>query len=489
MTGEKHMKKIGPDASANEPATFTLGEILQSNDIGLVRAGAARLMNMNQREAAILCLRRLVELDQTDLDSRYQIALLLDDGSHKSWAESRNILLQILDEHPEIFDRKTETNLNLIRTAAMRCKFVGPVDKAIELFSKLAPLSNKAEDYFLLSEVLAQHDNLAESVAALEKAMALDPGVYDTDANRETLRLGQAGLQNKGAPLPKTGKKTIGRYPLTKDFLGDLQSLIKNHIACDLNSEEKFILKSTRFFTMGSCFARNISRSLNQQGYVSNHMEISEHINTTFANRAFVDMLSDSGIRNANSERIRELLPPHWDAGTTLEAMRASDVFILTLGVAPAFFDRATGAFVLPRPSGLNSRVLAEKYRFRTTTVQENVDNVLYLIAFIRRLSPQIKIVLTVSPVPMRASFEFESCVAADCLSKSTMRLVAHEVVNNSNLENIIYWPSFEIFRWAGSNSSDYYAADDGASWHVSEDKVDETVKSFINLFSPTFGS
>jgi hypothetical protein len=106
------------------------------------------------------------------------------------------------------------------------------------------------------------------------------------------------------------------------------------------------------------------------------------------------------------------------------------------------------------------------------------------LIEFIRKISPDIRIVVTVSPVPLLASFEFESAVQADCLSKSTMRLVAHEVVNCSNIPDIMYWPAFEIFRWAGSNAGNYYAADDGAAWHVSEEKVAGTVGSFVEMFS-----
>ena len=39
---------------------------------------------------------------------------------------------------------------------------------------------------------------------------------------------------------------------------------------------------------------------------------------------------------------------------------------LLTLGVAARFFDRSTDAFVLPRPSALNSRVPAVKYQLRT---------------------------------------------------------------------------------------------------------------------------
>ncbi len=388
--------------------------------------------------------KKIIELDRTDVDSRFVYAHLIDDGTHKRHAESRDLMLSILDEHPEIFDNPTDGNLQLIRAAAERCSHVGPVARAIELFRKLAPASNKAGDYFQLSEILSHGNFLDESVFNLEKAIALDPANYDTAANRETLKIARskAGL----AAEKSTNRKKIGRYPLTEDFLGDLQKLIKDHIAVNLRNEPKFLDKNTRFFTMGSCFARNLSRSLNNSGYVSHHMEISEYINTTFANRAFVDWLADASLDNAVSERIAELLPPGWSKENALRVIKGSDVFILTLGVAPAFFDRATGNFVLPRPTALNSRVLAEKYLYRTTSVRENVENVLYVIKFIRTIAPDIKIVVTVSPVPLLASFEYESAVQADCLSKSTMRLVAHEVVTNSCVSDIFYWPSFRNF-------------------------------------------
>jgi len=406
------------------------------------------------------------------LAERIDQAFAIDDGkTHGKHAESRDAMLALMDEMPD--DRSPE-RLRLIRGAAERCSHVGPFEKAIELYRKLAPISNDAGDYFKLSEVLTHGgDHLDESAAALKKATELNSS-FDTQANREALRIAQTGQV----------RRKIGRYPDTKDFHGDFEGLIRNHIAVNLNSADKFISEGTSFFTMGSCFARNIGQALANNGYVSNHMEISEHINTTFANRMFVDWLRGVDVGADNQDRIVGLLPTGWGNADLIYKIATSDVFILTLGVAAAFFDRETGDFVLPRPSALNSRVLAERYRFRTTTVRENVDNVLHMIGFIRNISPDIKIVVTVSPVPMLASFEFESAVQADCLSKSTMRLVAHEVVNNSGLENIIYWPSFEIFRWAGSNASDYFAADDGAAWHVSENKVDGTVKAFVGMFS-----
>jgi tetratricopeptide (TPR) repeat protein len=424
--------------------------------------------------------KKIVELEPRDVNARFTYARLIDDGQHKNTAAARDLMLSILDDHPEIFENPVAGNLDLIRQTAVRCGHVGPFSKSIELSRKLAHASNDAADYYRLSEILTQGNFLEESIASLEKAIALNPA-FDTPTNRETLEIAKS---RSSQPAAKAARKKIGRYPETKDFTGDFDRLLKEHIAVNLASEPKFVSKDTRFFTMGSCFARNLAVSLHNRGYTASHMEISEYINTTFANRVFVDWLSGAEIDPAVRDRIVELLPASWSRESTLDVIKGANVFILTLGVAPAFFDRVTGDFVLPRPSALNSRVLAEKYLFRTTSVQENVDNVLYLLNFIRSVSPDIKIVVTVSPVPILASFEFESAVQADCLSKSTMRLVAHEVVNNSKLDNILYWPSFEVFRWAGSNAGNYYAADDGAAWHVSADKVTGTIKAFVDMFS-----
>ncbi|MBV8925481.1 MAG: hypothetical protein JOZ74_08955, partial [Bradyrhizobium sp.] len=301
--------------------------------LGRLKAAGYKCFQEKDFVSAKAAFKKIVELDPRDINARFVYAQLIDDCTHRKRAEARDLMLSILDEHPEIFDTPTDGNLNLIRKAAVRCKDVGPVSRSIELFRKLARASNQAGDYFVLSEVLTNGDFLEESISSLEKAMALDPA-YDTPMNRETIEIGKSRL-NQPPARTATARKKIGRYPETRDFLGDIQALITNHIAVDLNRAPKFISKDTRFFTMGSCFARNLARSLHQSGYMAQHMEISEYINTTFANRVFVDWLSGVEIDAAIRERIAELLPPGWSKENTLEIIKNASVFILTLGVAP----------------------------------------------------------------------------------------------------------------------------------------------------------
>ena len=458
-------------------------EIVNSNRVHDLLVLNIEYYNKGNREASIYLSSRLLQINPDDYRSQFLSLASMFDGSHKKSATARDGTLDLIETN-NLFKNPTLFNLSVIRFAADRCSNIGPFNKSIELYRLLAPLSQTAEDYFRLSETLAQGNYFEESIKNLLKAMEIDPATYNTQSNRETIELATARQNNTSSQHKPARKEKIGRYPATSDFTGDFGKLIKNFIAINLANEEKFIGNKTNFFTMGSCFARSISSGLNSKGYTSRHLEISEYVNTTYANRAFIDWLIDPDAKSQVNSRFRELIPAEWDPNMTLKIINESDVFILTLGVAPAFFDKSSGAFILPRPSALNSRALAEKYIFRTTSVTENVSNVLYLLKFIRSLSPSIKIVVTVSPIPIIASFEFESCVQADCLSKSIMRVVAHEVTNNSGIENIFYWPSFEIFRWAGSNSSSYYSVDDGAAWHVSESKVAGTVDAFIDLFS-----
>lgn len=426
---------------------------------------------------------RLEPLDDEGIALRaaLQEAFAIDDGTHARRGAARDVLLRAIALEGDPLTPRSELAITATRTAAQFCIYLGPYAKAVELLRGLVAVTGDAGDYAMLSEALTSDhgSGMDEALGALRKAMTLDPDRHATPANDETLRL---STQRQ----PERTRGPLGRFPEKKDFEGDAVALFTDYVAPELKRRDGFIEQDTRFFSMGSCFARSVARHLALAGHQSLHLELTEHVNTTFANRAFVDWLATKD--GELGARFAELAPHGWNADETLRTIATSDVFVLTLGVAAAFFDRDTGAFVMPRASKLNLRALAETYRFRTTSVGENVDNVLHLVDFVRSLNPAVRIVITVSPVPMAATFEFESCIQADCLSKSTMRLVAHEVA--TRLPDVVtYWPSFEFFRWVGSTKSDFFGADDDVPSHVSDDRVRQTIEAFTTLCAKRDGS
>jgi len=356
---------------------------------------------------------------------------------------------------------------------------VGPLDKSVELWRTAVEKDASAENYYGLSDALAHIDQLPQALESLKMAVVIAPHQYSKYLDEMKI------VETTPTPRGLHAKLKKGRYPDTLLIQSDLKKTILDFVAADLKSSPKFIFKETKFFTMGSCFAHNIARALKKANYITDYMGISEHINSTYANRYFVDWLEESLPPNSMLlKRINEIIPTNYTKETLIDKFKECEVFILTLGVAPSFFDRETGEFVMPRSTALNSRALAEKYEFRTTSVEENVQNVLYLLTYIRKLNPHVKIVLTESPVPLQMTFEFKSAIVADCLSKSTLRVAAHEIVNNAGLGDIYYWPSFEIFRWLGCHlANPVYGTDDGAAWHVSEDLVDLAMECFVEMF------
>jgi hypothetical protein len=70
------------------------------------------------------------------------------------------------------------------------------------------------------------------------------------------------------------------------------------------------------------------------------------------------------------------------------------------------------------------------------------------------------------------------SSIEADCLSKSTLRVAADQIVGTT--PGCIYSPSFEIVRWLGAYIPGMYGAEDGTPHHVSE----SIVQMIMGLFS-----
>jgi hypothetical protein len=129
-----------------------------------------------------------------------------------------------------------------------------------------------------------------------------------------------------------------------------------------------------------------------------------------------------------------------------------------------------------------NMALQSESIVFRTISVSENVENLTRIAELIWKASPHAMLVLTVSPVPLRASLEHNSALVADCLSKSTLRVAADEFLRKEK-KRALYWPSFEAVRWMGSYTDAAFGAEDGSAFHVNQAVVTEVLRAFIRCF------
>jgi glycosyltransferase involved in cell wall biosynthesis len=434
---------------------------------------------LNDLEKATLCLEISLAGNARNPDTLYFLGHFrslpfAQSNKHKGWAIQRDHArdaLRLIEGTPHATSwPQLKPCLQMLATAAGAVGPTADAEWAYQWLIKIDP--QDASHYAKLSQLRAD-DNLEEAVELLSKAQSMSsaatPG-HEAEFSRAVLR-------NNSRRAPRARAK----YPTTSEMRGDLKAAIQKTLIRDLPRQD-FIRKDTKFFTIGSCFAAEIANRLLERGYLADFFQLSEHINSTFANRSMVDWALGQ-CNGQPRERLDELFLPRGVTPDNLKArLAAAEVLIYTLGVAPAFFDRQSSEFSMPTDSSLGSRAFAELFDFRTTTVQENVDNLEYITAQIRALNPNVRVVITVSPVPLHATFEFKSAMQADCVSKSILRVVAHEFV--TRYPEVVYWPSFEVVRWLGGHAGPFYGLDDGAAWHIGTDVVKTITDLFIEHYS-----
>lgn len=149
------------------------------------------------------------------------------------------------------------------------------------------------------------------------------------------------------------------------------------------------------------------------------------------------------------------------DRETHLLAVQAMfdgcDVFVFTLGLTEGWVSAFDGAVVPLAPGVVGDDVDPAQYRFHNFTVPEMEADLRWLIAQFRRVNPAIRIVLTVSPVALAATFEARHVLVANTYSKAALRVVA-EIVATS-VSGVAYFPAFEIVAGAHARSS-FFAED-----------------------------
>lgn len=240
--------------------------------------------------------------------------------------------------------------------------------------------------------------------------------------------------------------------------------------------------KQDKLFAMGSCFARGIELALKDRGFAMESAATEfDHFETTgdrrlnplgftnkyttfsmlnelrwaldpdatFPEESLVDL--DDGI--CIDPHINPTLKPVDRAGTVERRHIMTDVVrriahcrivFLTLGLVEAWYDKKAGVWLNSTPTPAMRRKHPQRYEFSVTGYPENLQNLENFHDLLTKFGhPDVHIIVTVSPVPLNATFSGQDVVVANTYSKSTLRAVASEWAKRH--DNVEYFPSYEI--------------------------------------------
>lgn len=246
-----------------------------------------------------------------------------------------------------------------------------------------------------------------------------------------------------------------------------------------------------RIATAGSCFAQHISRTLQNEGYdflITEPGEAARQYGVypaRFGNiytprqllqlfqRAYGLFTPREGEWMQGSAWVDPFRPQVEPGGfASLEALQTdrdfhlaavrtmfetADVFIFTLGLTEAWISKEDGAVFPSAPGVAGAPAVADHIGPHNFTVAEVFEDLQAFAALARTLNPGLRILLTVSPVPLIATFTDQHVLTATTWSKAVLRAAAGMAAEADPL--IDYFPSYEIVT--GAHNGHRFWADD----------------------------
>ena len=279
--------------------------------------------------------------------------------------------------------------------------------------------------------------------------------------------------QTKDCPYDKLSKKSF--FPQLENTNGSL--LLERNSDFIINSNDKII-------SFGSCFASKIKIICNKLNlnylefkdindhcinriklekkgnfslnygniYTAKHfLQLLERV--TGQNKTLPSILTDEKGMRRNAFRSNVLsykdnealrLDDESHLKNILKAISEATCLVFTLGLTEHWIDKKSNLCVPQVPGCGVGQFEDDKYEFINSTLFSVVDELENAINLIRSINEKIKIILTLSPVPLVATYTNLSAVEANIYSKSLLRQ-SIALLLEKGFKKVYYFPSFEI--------------------------------------------
>ena len=155
-----------------------------------------------------------------------------------------------------------------------------------------------------------------------------------------------------------------------------------------------------------------------------------------------------------------------------------ADVVIVTLGYVETWYDRELDLFLNVSPPAPLIKAFPERFEFRVLSYQQIMDGLeeLYQLLLKHRKKP-LKMLVTVSPVPLLSTFRDMDVLVANAYSKSVQRAALDEFTRDK--AGVDYFPSYEFVTL----SNPKIAWSRGDYRHVSPDVVNRIMAAVLEAY------
>lgn len=138
--------------------------------------------------------------------------------------------------------------------------------------------------------------------------------------------------------------------------------------------------------------------------------------------------------------------------------LESCDILVFTLGLTEACRSISDGAVYPLAPGVAGGTYDPACYGFVNYTAAEVEQDLARFLAAAKQRNPGLRVILTVSPVPLAATFEDRSVLVSTTYSKAALRVAAETMIRHYDW--VDYFPSYEIITESPTGGL-YYGPDD----------------------------
>jgi hypothetical protein len=327
--------------------------------------------------------------------------------------------------------------------------------------------------------------------------------------------VGEKATPQADSPYSGLPDYQFWRRAVERPALEDLDPVVRTNFA--IGREDKVA-------TAGSCFAQHIAKALHRDGFTYMVIDADPKVPVAQAQQRGFGMYSarygnvytarqlvqlfdrahgaftplDKAWKRSDGRYVDPFRPQIEPEGfaTQAEVVRETrkhlqdvgrlfaelDVFVFTLGLTEAWRRRADGA-VFPLAPGVVAGALdRDLYEFVNFDGREVLSDLQAFLLRLRGVNPSARVILTVSPVPLIATYEDRHVLVSTTHSKAVLRAAAGKFAEAAR--GVDYFPSYEIIT--GPASRGLYYDDDLRS--IRPEGVAHVMKVFFRHYAPGEG-